>query len=302
MTLKLYRPYIAAPLCVLLLPAACDIDGGGDGDGDGDGDDNSTEPNGSSDSDGVSCDDVGESSRTFSMQYGNGIISVENSDKTYIIHTNWWYLFDGQSVEQDGLSFVVRNPNEVDVGNIGYPAGYPSIYIGSYSGHQSTESNLPIKVSDIESAPTIFETNGTEGGIADKNAAYDVWFTADGDPLPQSQYSPGDGGAYLMVWTFDPDNRQPRGSKAYADHTVEGVDGTWDVWIDRDRSTPPCISYVRTEPVDDLAFDLNGFIRDSVENEYGITDDMYLSVVFAGFEIWADGDGLTLEKFCAEVN
>jgi cellulose 1,4-beta-cellobiosidase len=141
------------------------------------------------------------------------------------------------------------------------------------------------------------------------NAAYDVWFTATEADLPVRQASPGKGGAYLMVWMFDPRDRQPRGGAPDADgkmgpnvaaHTIPGVDGTWDVWID--KTDPLCISYVRTTPTDGMAFDLNTFIRDSVTNSYGITSSMYLAIVFAGFEVWGGGDGLKLKQFCAAVN
>ncbi len=247
------------------------------------------------------CPDIGFGEGLFSNRYDKGTIRVDESDKTYMLHTNWWYLFDGQAVEYDGLSFVVKNPNDAAVSPTeGAPTGYPSLYIGSYSGSVSQNSNLPIPVTEIESVPTSFHTNALEIGLADKNAAYDVWLTESGDPLPSTQYTPGRGGAYLMVWLFMPDDRQPRGANAHPEHTVEGVDGSWDVWID--RTDPPCISYVSTDPLDGLDFDLNAFIRDSVVNEYGITDDMHLSIIFAGFEIWGGGDGLAVERFCAQVN
>jgi hypothetical protein len=82
--------------------------------------------------------------------------------------------------------------------------------------------------------------------------------------------------------------------------TVSGVSGKWDVWVD--PSNPPCISYVASEPIDGLDFDLNNFIQDAVAQSYGITNSMYLSIVFAGFEIWSGGDGLQDKQFCAAVN
>jgi hypothetical protein len=103
-----------------------------------------------------------------------------------------------------------------------------------------------------------------------------------------------------MVWLFMPEDRQPRGTVDYPEHSIQGVDGSWDVWID--DTNPPCISYVSTTPQDGLDFDLNNFIRDSVDNNYGLTDEMYLSLIFAGFEIWGGGDGLAVKGFCAEVN
>ena len=51
-----------------------------------------------------------------------------------------------------------------------------------------------------------------------------------------------------------------------------------------------------------MDFGLNKFIQDSVKNNYGITNSMYLSVVFSGFEIWGQGDGLSVDRFCAKVN
>ena len=246
------------------------------------------------------CKDVGTGGREMRTRYDVATIPVAGTEKTYILHTNWWFEFDGQTVMYDGLSFTIGNPNNVDVGPaVGAPAGYPSIFIGSYSGHRSKESNLPIKVSNIDSVPTVFNTNGTKGGLENKNAAYDVWFTATGDILPSGQYNPGAGGAFLMVWMFDPPDRQPRGQNAHPGHPVEGIEGSWDVWVH--NTDPVCISYVSTTPLDDMEFDLNHFIRDAVENEYGITDEMYLSVIFAGFEIWGGANGLKLQRFCAEV-
>lgn len=279
--------------------------GNGDTTGDTDADtDGDTDTDTDADTDALptaECPDVGIDSGRFTLQYANDIIHVEDSDKTYVIHTNWWHLYDGQTVDYDGLSFLVGNPNDVDVGpNDGAPAGYPSIYIGTYAGSASVGSNLPIAVSDIESVPTSFHTNSTRGGLANKNAAYDVWLTESGEPLPEDQYSPGSGGAYLMVWLFKPDDRQPRGTNAHPSHMVDGVEGSWDVWVD--ASNPPCISYVSTDPLDGLNFDLNKFIQDSVDNGYGVTEDMYLSIIFAGFEIWGQGDGLSLDRFCAQVN
>jgi hypothetical protein len=105
-----------------------------------------------------------------------------------------------------------------------------------------------------------------------------------------------------MVWLFDPTSRQPRGSRPAGSIgiTVSGVSSTWDVWVD--RSDPVCISYVSTSPLNSLEFDLNHFIQHAVNTGYGITSSMYLSVIFAGFEIWNGGDGLRVDNFCVQVN
>jgi len=52
-----------------------------------------------------------------------------------------------------------------------------------------------------------------------------------------------------------------------------------------------------------MSFDLNLFIRDAVTNHpETITDGMYLTNIFTGFEIWSGGVGLETTSFCAAVN
>ncbi len=126
-----------------------------------------------------------------------------------------------------------------------------------------------------------------------------MWFTPSSSALPKNQSDPGSGGAFLMVWFFKPSDRQPRGQNRYPGKTISGVPGTWDVWID--STNPPCISYVHTSGVETLDFDLNKFIQDSVTNGYGVTNSMYLYLIFGGFEVWGGGDGLQMKAFCADV-
>ena len=66
---------------------------------------------------------------------------------------------------------------------------------------------------------------------------------------------------------------------------------------------PPCVSYVAHTPLTTgLNFDLNDFIQDAITNGYIITDTMYLSVVFGGFEIWSGNSGTSLTQLCIDVN
>jgi hypothetical protein len=103
-----------------------------------------------------------------------------------------------------------------------------------------------------------------------------------------------------MVWLFKPTDRQPRGNdQGRKGVTVDGVSGNWDVWVD--STNPPCVSYVSSTPIDALGFDLNDFIKDAVAKSYGVTSSMYLSIVFAGFEVWGNNDGLQVKEFCASV-
>jgi hypothetical protein len=244
------------------------------------------------------CTDVSSVAFSINQQANASLVAVTGAEKQYVAQSNWWNLYKQQTMSVNGLSFTVGNPTGAVSPN-NNPMGYPSLFIGSYAGHSSKGSNLPKQVSALTKVNTVFSTNVSSMGTSNYNAAYDVWFTAGAAPLGSTQYDPGKGGAYLMVWFFDPSNRQPRGTQAYSRHTVPGLPGTWDVWID--NTDPLCISYVSTTVLDKLDFDLNDFIQDSVSNRYGITSSMYLSIVFAGFEIWGGGDGLQAKAFCANV-
>jgi hypothetical protein len=254
------------------------------------------------------CDEGTRASGSGSLtnQYSGATISTtttEGKQKQYYLSTNWWGEYDGQTIDYDGLSFKIHNTKNVSA-DANNPIGFPTLFIGTYSGHNNAGSNLPKQVSALTSVPTVFSTNAAEGAKDHYNATYDVWFTPTSAPLAASEYAPPKGGAYLMVWLFKPRNRQPRGTILAPDHVVPGVDDlAWDVWVDKPSDgSAPCISYVSTTPINGLAFDLNDFIKDAVARSYGITSSMYLSVVFAGFEVWAGGDGLQLKNFCAKVN
>ena len=261
----------------------------------------------------VACSDTSTTPYSFTKAFDNGSIAVTGSTKTYYTMTNWWHKFASQTVTINGLSMTVGNTGGSGGASVpatdGNPMGFPTIFIGSYQGHATVGSNLPKQVSSLTSVPTIFSTNASTLDSSNFNATYDVWFTKDGTALAKNLSSPGTGGAYLMVWMYKPTDRQPRGgvnsttgsSPNYPAQTINGVDGTWDVWVDS-STDPPCISYVSSTPLDGLSYDLNNFIQDSVTNKYGVTSSMYLSLVFAGFEIWGGGDGLTTKQFCATVN
>jgi hypothetical protein len=260
----------------------------------------------------VDCKDTSTTKLSFTTKYEDGSIKVDNSTKTYYTMTNWWNVFSGQTVTVNGLSMKIGNPKNVTIPPTdGNPAGFPTMFIGAYQGHETVGSNLPMQVTAIKSAPTIFQTNASTLDTSNLNVTYDVWFTSGGKKLSGiMDNNPGKGGAYIMVWMFKPSARQPRGgvisatgegTPNYPAHKVDGVEGDWDVWVDS-KSDPLCISYVSSKPIDGLAFDLNKFIQDSVTNKYGITTSMYLNLVFAGTEIWGGGDGLEIKQFCAAVN
>jgi hypothetical protein len=244
---------------------------------------------------------MASSTGNVAQQFGAAQIAVGGS-KTYFLQSNWWQTFANESESYTGLNFTVHNPQGASVsGSNGAPMGFPSLFIGQYAGNGTLGSNLPKLVSSLTTVPTIYQTNNSSIGLSNHNAAYDVWFTQDNAPLSSGQSNPGAGGAYLMVWMFKPTDRQPRGNDSGRQgQTVAGVSGTWNVWVD--TTNPPCVSYVSSTPIDGLAFDLNAFIKYAVAKGYGVTNSMYLSIIFGGFEIWGGADGIQLSQFCATVN
>lgn len=248
----------------------------------------------------IDCTDTSSTSVTINSANGGSLITTGTS-KTYYVQANWWGSYTGNETEQvSGLGFTIGNPTGAVTPSKNDPMGFPSIFIGSYAGHTTTGSNLPKQVSALTTVPTIFSTNADQKGISNYNATYDVWFTATGTPLSINQYNPGAGGAYLMIWLFRPSDRQPRGKILATGSIIKGVSGAWDVWYDN-TTNPPCVSYVSSDKLASLQFDLNNFIQDAVSGGYGVTSSQYLSIIFAGFEVWGGADGLQAKSFCANV-
>jgi hypothetical protein len=247
----------------------------------------------------VDCPDTSTSTNFISDQYGATSLSVSgNSNKNYYFMANWWGSpYGGQNEDIEGLGFTINSPSNVETSNKDLPLGFPSIFIGSYQGKSTKGSNLPKAVSSLTSIPTIFTTNVDTMGTSNYNATYDVWFTSGSGVVTGS--NPGSGGAYLMVWQFKPTDKQPRGTLMANGSIIDGVKGGWDVWYD--NTNPPCVSYVASGKKADLQFDLMAFIQDAINNGYGVKSSQYLSIIFAGFEVWGGGDGLQVKKFCANV-
>lgn len=241
----------------------------------------------------IVCSDVGSLQKTFNTDYDGAFVPVNGSRKQYFFQSNWWTSYDGETIAVNGLSYTLANPTSAQATGTD-PLGYPSFFIGTYDDHDTVGSNLPKQVSALTHVPAIMSTNAFSMGTNNFNASYDLWFTADSSPLPSGQYSPD---AELTVWLFMPSGGQPHGTLTHRAQNVAGLPGTWDIWID----DPPCVFYVATTPLENLELDLNNVIQDAVKNGYGITSDMYLSIIFGGFEVWGGGDGLQLKSFCANV-
>ncbi len=234
--------------------------------------------------------------------------------------------FDRVKITVDGEQYIIQNNNWGDpntdlileyfnnsfeviegTGNTnggGVPASFPSIYIGANgntaNGAFSTSStdNLPIQISQIGSIDTSASWSGTTNTF---NATYDVWFA---NSPPTAEYKDALNG-FVMLWLHDPEGAQPigsvQGSASLAGHN-------WDIWVgprggDGSNSSAPVVSFVASGSVSSLpSFDLKEFITAAAP--HGISDNMYLTDVFFGFEIWSGGagGGLSVDNFTCVVN
>lgn len=231
--------------------------------------------------------------------------------KSYIVQNNAWNDASpegAQVLQFTGNSFQIASQSAGGVGDV--PLGFPSIYVGR-NGFQGTngsltttsDDGLPIQVSQIQSIQTRFSHNATSG---DANATYDVWFAAQ---PPQGEYQTATG-AFLMVWTYRPGNRNAiggfGGGAGAQQATVDGRQ--WNLFVggraeagDPGAGNATVISYVVPgAAIPDYSFDLNLFIQDAVQRGL-LNPNLFLTDIFAGFEIWSGGSGLRINEFTVDV-
>lgn len=230
--------------------------------------------------------------------------------ENYIIQNNNW----GNPTGTDLILNYINNSFKITSGSgtgASAPASFPSIYIGNNgataNGVYSTKTtdNLPIQISAITSLPSTFRYSGSTGSY---NSTYDIWFA---NSPPTAEYKDGING-FVMVWLRDPSGKQPIGSVQASNVMIAGQ--PWNVWVGPRGDGPagynnaPVVSFVNpTEDNDSRAqsfkeVDLKAFFTAAAS--YGIPASMYLTDVFAGFEIWSGGAGgnLSVDEFKAVVN
>jgi hypothetical protein len=229
--------------------------------------------------------------------------------KSYIVQNNAWNAAsaDGAQVLQfTGNSFQITRQSAGGVGDV--PLGFPSIFVGRNGFRGANDSlttasddNLPKQISEINSIQTRFSHNAT----GDANATYDVWFAAQ---PPQGEYQTATG-AFLMVWTYKPGNRNAIGGFGGGQAQQATVDGRqWNLFVggraeagDPGAGNAQVISYVVPgAAIADYSFDLNLFIQDAVQRGL-LNPSLFLTDVFAGFEIWSGGSGLRINEFTVDV-
>ncbi len=226
------------------------------------------------------CGDVNDANKT--------IIDVMGGE--YRITNNVWRGTSTQCLSVDPASTffsVIRSTHDSNV-----VVAYPSIIKGQHFGGVNTKnSGMPVKLSDIASAPVEWSPDVNHAkGIW--NTAFEAWISPKGGTVPE-------GGAELMVWL----NKKgyiimPAGGEKKATITVAGTQ--WNVYFDDTQRRWRYIAYERAKPAVVQNFDLKDFIDDAVSRGY-LESSWYLDSMEAGFEIIQDGKGLTNRSFSASV-
>src|SRR6185369_7843289 len=240
-------------------------------------------------------------------------VKVKADGHDYIIQNNNW-----GSPDSTNQTITYKNNSFKITGTTGSgqsaPASFPSIYIGNNgntaNGVFSTKNNdnLPILISAIQSLPSTFRYSPSisSGAI---NATYDIWFAK---TPPTGEYKDGIDG-FVMIWLRAPKDKHPIGYENGKAGTVTINSMSWDVYKGPRGAGPagnnnaPVVSFIN--PADDNSraqnftnVDIKNFITAAAA--YGIPNTLYLTDVFAGFEIW-DGSAsskLSVDEFKAVVN
>ncbi len=245
------------------------------------------------------------------LDFARAKVNVGGHD--YIIQNNNW----GNPSGTDLILSYKNNSFKITSGSGSggdAPASFPSIYIGNNgntaNGVYSTKpgDNLPLQISAIDSITSTFRYSGSTSTF---NATYDIWFA---NAIPTAQYNDGIDG-FVMIWLRDPSGKQPIGSPQ-PNNPVTIAGKTWNVWKGPrgagpmgSQSSAPVVSFVNvTEDDDSRAQNFtNVNIKDFIDkavSSYGLSNSMYLTDVFGGFEIWNGGSGnnLGVDEFTCVVN
>lgn len=246
--------------------------------------------------------------------YERAVVTVDG--ETYVIqNNNWGNELGAQTLSFENDSFVITDGPDGVAGCQGCPLSFPSIFVGANGdtndGEYTTRltDNLPASIGSITSATTRVAWSGNPGAAA--SASYDLWFASPsrGD-LSGKRYNDALDGA-IMIWLHDPPSAQPIGSDI-ADVTINGVQ--WDVWVGPRgqgvssggadliaNANAPVVSYVVKSTSNTFDGDLTDFMEDAKLRSNQFDDQLLLTDVFFGFEVWSGGAGLGVDHFTVDV-
>ncbi|MCV6970670.1 hypothetical protein H7I00_13940 [Mycobacterium bohemicum] len=218
-----------------------------------------------------------------STQYGT--TTIQNA---YVVQNNAWNNPNGQAINVTSTGFSIATENGSAPTN-GAPLGYPSIFDGWHYGTGSPGTNLPMQLSQIQTATSSIDY--TYPGTGTYDASYDIWL----NPTP---ITTGVNQQEIMIWFNHVGPIQPVGS-AVGNATIDGR--SFVVWVGGNGSNN-VVSYVAATPMTSWNdFDVLGFV-DNTETLEPVTNSWYLTSIQAGFEPWTGSVGASVDSFSASVN
>jgi hypothetical protein len=227
-------------------------------------------------------------------------VATNTGSPTINVQNNIFGQGGQYDISYNGPSFTITNFSG-SAPTSGAPMGYPSLFIGSAGGDgQATNgSNLAKQVSALTDIPTAWRWSGTG---TEFNVAYDVWFSpmaGDGGPSTRS---------FLMVWFHKTANVFAEGEGEQHSGGQATINGrTFSTYVSQQFEGRPIISYVSSSTISEWSFDLNDFITDAktrtstAQGTPVISDSLYLTNIFAGFEVWSGVSNLKTDNFCIQV-
>ena len=240
---------------------------------------------------------------------GFSTIDIAIGSDAYKVQTNPWGGAT-QTITAGGNSvFTVDSISHPPGGNAWDVHSFPSVFKGTnYAGEVTSDSGLPIAVSDIGSVCTGMRTNAVSAPYSG-NATYDVYLTH------SQNYAGGPPDTYLMVWylskSLNPINSPGEGWDCSSNPPtfIQACSGAGDVMINGRRfyrfrgpnGQAEVISYVTESAMSEWEFDLNDFIQDAI-SVGAVSPGMYLQSIQGGLEISDGGNGLSIQDFYAIVD
>jgi hypothetical protein len=251
-----------------------------------------------------------------------GRFKVRGSDgKSYVVQNNAWNpgaVEGSHRLSFEGNSFTVTQQSNGGFGNI--PISFPSIFVGrngdqGVNGSLTTteDDGLPVAISGISSILTTLNHNGGSGPGGEYNVTYDIWFA---NEAPPGEYDDASA-AFLMVWLYKPAGKNPIGLTPFVTNVaIPGAPGTWDIWVgprgengaeDNLNNGAPVISYVARATIPNFSANLKAFMDDAVArsgpglNGFTFSNNLVLTDVFGGAEIWSGAQDLSIDEFTVNV-
>ena len=173
---------------------------------------------------------------------------------------------------------------------------YPEIIYGWKPWHNSsTNSNLPIEVSDISSLNVIYDFEITRND-GDFNLTFDNWITSSSDVMPENIL-------YEFLITEEKVNLEPFGE---FQETIETSSGAYSFYMgepdwEPEGSNWTLLAFVRSEPRNSGTVHIDEFLNYLIEKNI-ISESDYLASIELGNEIGNSSGKTIIREFKVNIN